>query len=244
LFIAALCAPALGGQVVRLTVQDSSSREPIGLAVVALVGAQGVIAATGITKRDGTLVVGPRAPGTYTIVVRRLGFTPSVSDRFVLGATDTVTREVNIHQIPQFLAPVAIRGERESILNAMFSGMKIGTLSAAIIAPSQVDLALPGATDYTDLVSRNPVPGLRVNYERKCVMSNRSGFEVCLPVIIDGLLTSSPNDVVPPEIVDYMLIVRGNELGVFYGTIGELGAVVIFTKRGPQRGPQEFGRRP
>ena len=49
---------------------------------------------------------------------------------------------------------------------------------------------------------------------------------------------SNVNDVLPPEIIDYMLVVRGNELGTMYGSVGELRAVIIFTKRGLKRGPQ------
>ena len=117
--------------------------------------------------------------------------------------------------------------------------MKIGTMGAVVIAPSQVDVALPGASDFTDLVSRNPSAGLSVDYERKCVTSNRGDPPGCLPVIVDGMLTSSASDIIPPEIVDYMVILRGNEIGVLYGSIGEHGAVLIFTKRGIKRGPRD-----
>ena len=72
----------------------------------------------------------------------------------------------------------------------------------------------------------------------KCVLSTRGDPPFCLPVIVDGLLMSNVNDVLPPELIDYMLVVRGNELGVMYGSIGELGAVIVFTKRGLKRGPQ------
>ena len=116
--------------------------------------------------------------------------------------------------------------------------MKIGTLGATIITPTQVDRAVLGAKDFTDLVSRNPSAGNTVDYERRCVFSIRPP-QGCLPVIVDGLLIGSAADVIPPEVVDYMLILRGNEIGVMYGTIGENGAVIVFTKRGPKRGPRE-----
>ncbi|MEP7346537.1 MAG: hypothetical protein ABI877_14800 [Gemmatimonadaceae bacterium] len=51
---------------------------------------------------------------------------------------------------------------------------------------------------------------------------------------MDGQLTGTAADVLPAEIVDSILILRGNEIGVMHGSIGENGAVVVFTKRGPK----------
>lgn len=235
--LAVSAAPgAVRGQVIKLTVRDTLD-QPVSNAVIVVARPDSEIRARGLTNRDGQLVLTLRSGGLYGVLIRRLGFTPVRLDSLRLATSDTILRNVRLHAIPQFLAPVAIRSERETIRNATFSGMKIGSLGATVITPSQVDVALPGATDYTDLVSRNPGAGFGVDYQRKCVVSNRGDPPMCLPVIVDGLLLSNVNDAIPPEIVDYMLIVRGNEIGVLYGSIGEGGAVIIFTKRGLRRGP-------
>lgn len=234
----AVVPATVGAQVLRLTIRDSVSNEGLADVVVAVLASDGSIAASGITRSAGALSLRLRGPGQYAVFARKLGFSPATTEPFDVGA-DSTAREVFMRRIPQFLASVAVRAERESIRSGRLFGMKIGSLSASIISPTQVDGAVLGALDYTDLVSRNPSPSILVDYERKCVLSNRGDPPGCLPVIVDGLLTSTPNDVVPPETVDYMIVLRGNELGVLYGTIGENGAVLIFTKRGPKRGPRD-----
>ncbi|MEP7344074.1 MAG: carboxypeptidase-like regulatory domain-containing protein, partial [Gemmatimonadaceae bacterium] len=229
---------ALPAQVVRLTVRDSVTKEVLTDAIVTLLDQGGAIAATGRTRSGGTLVLKPPAPGRYAFSVRKLGFAPATSELFDVTAGDTTRQDLTMRRIPQFLSEVAIRSERESIRNGRFFGLKIGTLSAAIISPTEVDQAVTGARDFTDLVARNSPLGVGVNFERRCVVSP-PGTNACLPVIVDGLLTGYAADVVPPEVVDYILILRGNEIGVMYGTIGQNGAVVVFTKRGPKRGPRE-----
>ena len=224
-------------QVVRVTVRDSATAKAIPRAIVTLVHGGGATSANAVTDADGFALLAVRPAGVYALTVRRLGYSPILADSLAMRQGDTLDRAIVMHEIAHFLAQVAVRAERESIRNATFSGMKIWTLGATVITPSQVDVALPGATDFTDLVSRNPSAGFSVDYERKCVMSNRGDPPMCLPVIVDGLLLSNANDAIPPEVVDYMLIVRGNEIGVLYGTIGENGAVLIFTKRGTKRGP-------
>jgi hypothetical protein len=238
MIVLTLLPSALKSQAVDVIVRDSVSRESVSEAIVTLVRPAGSVAASGFTGSTGRLQLKAPKPGSYALFVRKLGFEPKTSTWFDVGAGESAPREIDLRRIPQFLPDVAIRAERESIRDAKFFGLKIGSLGAVIFTPSQVDRALHGSNDYTGIVTRNPSPGIGVDYGRKCVLSTRGDPPACLPVIVDGLLMSNVNDVLPPEIIDYMLVVRGNELGVMYGTIGELGAVVIFTKRGLKRGPQ------
>lgn len=238
LALAHLVATTLDAQVIRTLVRDSLSGHRVGGAIVSLVGQTGSLERSSVSSPEGELTW-KVAPGTYTIAVRKLGFEPKSSEPFAVLPNDTVSREVLLSRIPQSLATATIRGEHQAIRDSKFFGMRLGSIGSVIIAPSQVDAALPGANDFTDIVSRNPSAGFSVDYGRKCVLSNRGFPPACLPVIVDGMLRQNAAGVVPPEIVDYMLIVRGNELGVLYGSIGELGAVIIFTKRGMKRGPQD-----
>ena len=120
--------------------------------------------------------------------------------------------------------------------------MKVGTLGAVIISPTQVDLAVVGAQDVLDLVSRNPSPGFGIDRAQKCVVSLRGYPPMCLPIFIDGVLVSADGDLADaasPEIVDYIIILRGNEAGVLFGSVGENGLMLIYTKRGLKRGPRD-----
>lgn len=231
-------ARAIDAQVVRLTVVDSATAEGIADAAVAMMDARGQIVSSGLTRSGGVLQLKPRATGSFSVLVRRLGYRPTASEPFGLMGTDTTVVQVRMPRIAQFLPEMAIRSEREAIRNEKFFGLKIGTLSATVIAPTQVDRAVLGAKDYTDLIARNQSAGFAVDYERKCVMSTRGYPDGCLPVIVDGLLVGNTAEVLPPEVIDYIIILRGNEVGVMYGSIGSQGAVVVFTKRGVKRGPQ------
>jgi hypothetical protein len=42
---------------------------------------------------------------------------------------------------------------------------------------------------------------------------------------------SALQDVIVPEMVDYMVILRGSEVGVRYGSIGYNGIILIATRR-------------
>lgn len=233
-----LAAPPLPAQVARLTVVDSLTKDGVPDAIVTIVDRAGNIAGSGRTRGGGTFQLKLPAAGTYSYFVRRLGFSPAVSDAFEVAAADTARVTLPMRRIPQFLTEVAIRSERETIRNESFFGMKIGTMSATVISPTQVDRGILGANDFTDIIGRNPGAAYQVDRERRCVLGMRGYPPGCLPVIVDGVLTGNSADVVPPEIVDYIIIVRGNELGVMYGSIGLDGAVLVFTKRGLRRGPQ------
>jgi hypothetical protein len=233
-----LLTHAVEAQSVGVVVRDSIALAPVADAMVALVRPAGTVAASGFTGSNGQLTLKAPTTGSYALLVRKLGFESKTSPWFEVGAGDSSSRAIDLRRIPQFLPDVAVRAERESIRDAKFFGLKIRSLGAVIFTPSQVDKALQSSNDYTDIVTRNPSPGIAVDYGRKCVLSTRGDPPFCLPVIVDGLLMSNVNDVLPPELIDYMLVVRGNELGVMYGSIGELGAVIVFTKRGLKRGPQ------
>jgi hypothetical protein len=63
----------------------------------------------------------------------------------------------------------------------------------------------------------------------------------CLPFVIDGQLFpdgSAMQDVVVPEVIDYMVVLRGSEVGVRYGSIGHNGIILIATKRDWRRLPR------
>lgn len=230
---------SISAQAIHLSVRDSSITQPLGGVIVTLVDAGGDIVASGITRSGREIVLGARRSGVYSVFVRKLGYSPVVSDPIQLRDGEAIAMALTMRTIPQFLPEVAIKGEQDDIRRGKFFGMQIASLGATIISPTQVDRAVLGARDLTDLVARNPSAGNRVDHEQECVLSLRGYPPACLPVIVDGVLTNGSNDVIPPEIVDYILIVRGNEVGVLYGTVGEQGAMLVFTKRGRKRGPSD-----
>lgn len=237
----ALSASSLQGQGISGVIRDSLSGTPIADVQVSLLTEHGVVLTFTRTTRAGTFRVSPKKSGTYAVFARKLGFEPTRSEFLTLGTDDSVATNLLMKKIPQFLPDVAIRQERNAIMNEKFYGMKISTLGATVVSPTQVDEALPGARNVLDLLNRNPGAGISVDQERKCVLSLRGYPPTCLPVIVDGLLVSTEGDIedaVSAEVVDYILVLRGNETGVLFGSVGEKGVLVIFTKKGLKRGPR------
>jgi hypothetical protein len=82
-----------------------------------------------------------------------------------------------------------------------------------------------------DVLARRALPGILIDQYQRCPKSIRGGG--CLPFAIDGQLYpngASLQDVVVPEMVDYIIVLRGSEVGVRYGSIGHNGIILIATK--------------
>lgn len=231
--------PGLPAQEIKGVVRDSLTGTPVADAQVALIGALGELFASTRTSRDGAFALSAKAPGTYSVFARRMGFRAARSDAIAVGS-EVVETTVLMTRIPHFLPNVAIQEEKESIMKQRLFGMKVSTLGATVVTPTQVDRALPTARNALDLINHSPGAGLSVDQERKCVLSLRGYPPMCLPVVIDGVLVSADGDIedaVPADIVDYIIILRGNETGVLFGSVGEKGVVLVYTKRGLKRGP-------
>lgn len=111
--------------VLRGTVRSDSSETPLG-------GAEVAIPALGIATRaepgDGSFRLADLAPGTYTVVVRMLGYTP-VTSSIRLAAGDSVQKVVHLARTAVPIAPVDVKAEpvRDRKLATFEAHMRAGT---------------------------------------------------------------------------------------------------------------------
>jgi hypothetical protein len=180
--------------------------------------------------------------GEVAIFARRLGFTPQRSPFRTLGATDSLSLDLTLSGAPLRLSAVLIQSQRDSIRQTRVFGMDMRTIGGTIITPAQVDQAVMGARNILEVFSRQAVVGFSVDEDRGCIIHERGGLvRECLPAVVDGMLVPDGRalrDMVAPETIDYMMVLRGHEVGVLFGSIGEQGVLVVITKNGLKRGPR------
>jgi hypothetical protein len=210
-------------------------------ALVGLVTADGKLGAAIRSSARGAYELRVPEPGYYALYARSLGFRPKLSGWIDVEARDTIAADLDLVAAPTQLTAAVIRAQRDSLLDHSILGMNLRAFNGRIVSPAEVDIAALGARDVADMVQRQAYPGILVDAKRRCVRSARGGSTGdCLPVMVDGILLSDPtllDQVVPPIAVDYIVLLRSTETGVLFGSAGHDGALLVFTRHGPKRGP-------
>ena len=237
----ALCAASTGAraQVLAVTVRDSA-QQPIPDASLVLLDSRRRVYATARSSKNGSALM-PRADtGRYSLLVRRFGFKAEEVALGDLAPNDTVGVRVILHRTMLVLDPVIVKAERDSLRHFTVFGVNLRATGGTIITPSQIDHAVLGARDLADVLQRTPIGGMRIDQRRRCLTSTRSFPARCLPAVVDGQLFvdgSTLSDYVLPEAIDYIVVLRGSEVGVRFGSVGMDGILLIATKIGSRRGP-------
>ena len=159
------------------------------------------------------------------------------SELFQLGPTDTIAIRLTLDRAPAVLDPIVIAAEKNIVRDSKAFGFNLRATGGHIITPSEIEMVSVGARDVADMLARRALPGMIIDQVRRCPRSIRGPG--CLPFVIDGQVFrngASLQDVIIPEIVDYIVVLRGSEVGVRYGSIGYNGIVLIATKRGEWAG--------
>jgi hypothetical protein len=225
-------ANPLAAQTLLVTVRDTLGN-PVKQASLTLVDSSGHARASARTGDAGTAHM-PRADtGAFRVFARRFGFRPQQSDYFHISGADTVAVRIDMVQLSTILDPVLIKAERDEVRDTPNAfGINLRATGGKIITPTEIDYGILGARDVADVLARQAIAGVRIDQRRRCLTSTRSGR--CLPFVVDGQLFrdgSVLQDVVMVESIDYMVVLRGLEVGVRYGSIGTDGILLIATRR-------------
>ena len=229
-------ARAGNAQALTVTVHDSAG-QPVRDVSLLLLDSRRRVSATVRSNKSG-IAFFPRADsGAHALLVRRFGFRPQEVPLDGPPPNDTV--RVILQRTMLVLDPIIVQAERDSLRHYTVFGVNLRATGGTIITPSQVDYAVLGARDLADVLQRQPIGGFRIDQRRRCMTSTRPPAR-CLPAVVDGQLFvdgSTLNDYVLPEAIDYMVVLRGSEVGVRFGSIGMDGILLIATKIGARRGP-------
>jgi hypothetical protein len=234
LALAALAIPGAhaDAQSLRVSVRDTSGA-PLAQVGLALIDAAGQVRATARTGDAGVAYLSRADTGTFLVFARRFGFRPLHTELLHLGSSDTLAIRLTLERVTMVLDPVQILAQRDTIRRDRNPfGINLRATGGHIITPTEIDFVTLGARDVADVLARRALPGILIDHVRRCPRSNRGGG--CLPFVIDGQVFpdgSALQDVIVPEMVDYMVILRGSEVGVRYGSIGYNGIILIATRR-------------
>jgi len=231
LAVLSLCSAGLQAQAFSVSVRDSAGT-PIGQVGLLLFDHRDKHIATARTSAEGFAHM-PRADtGTFRLHARRFGFKPRFTEFIHIGPTDTVAVHMTLERVTTILDPIVVRSERDSLRRDWNPfGINLRATGGHIISPTEIEYAILGARDMADVLARRGLPGIVIDHYRRCPRSIRGGG--CLPFAIDGQVYregAALQDVVVPEMVDYVIVLRGSEVGVRYGAIGGNGIVLIATK--------------
>lgn len=236
LFILAVAIPgSLHAQTLSVSVRDTAG-VPLAQVGLALLDTAGRVIASARTSDAGVAHMPSADSGVFRVFARRFGFRPLQTNLFRMGPGDTIAVRLTLDRLAMMLDPVSIVAERDTVRGSRVFGINLRASGGHIITPSEVEFAILGARDLADVLARRALPGIIVDQFRRCPRSNRGGG--CLPFVIDGQLFpdgSALQDVIVPEMVDFIVVLRGSEVGVRYGSVGHNGIILIATKQGTLR---------
>lgn len=233
--------------IVHGTITDSSTHSPVSGAAIRVVGGrQG--ATSGL---DGTYTITGLAPGTYRLIVRRLGY--AVATVNVPAATAGVyARDIALMPAPTVLDQVVTTVTGNQTLRSI--GNAIGTINADSLVPTTP------VTTLSDVINaRTPgvqvinLGGLTGASPQVYVRGVGSLSQSTQPLLyVDGVRVSNsfataPNNGpglsggfndVDPEDIQTIEVVRGPSAATLYGTDAANGVIVITTKHGAAGSPR------
>jgi len=230
--VAAAISNRLHAQTLSVSVRDTAG-VPLAQVGLALLDTAGRVVASARTSNAGVAHMPSADSGVFRVFARRFGFRPLQTNLIRIGAGDTIAVRLTLARLAVVLDPVTILAERNTVRDSRVFGINLRATGGYIVTPGEIDFAIMGARDVADILGRRAVPGILIDQARRCPRSNRGGG--CLPFVIDGQLFpdgSALQDVIVPEMIDFIVVLRGSEVGVRYGSIGHNGIILIATKQG------------
>ncbi len=231
-----LAGSTLDAQVIRGIAVDSVTREPLEGAVVSLLDSTADVVTAVRTSNRGRFQMRLHERGYFAIDVRAIGFLPHTSGWIPLANGETIDVTVRVVRSAPLLSRVTVEAEREAIGDRSFLGMKLKTMSARVITPSEVTAARGSARDYMEIMQSSLPAGfavktLDVRINKRCIVSTRNG--ACAAIFVDGMRVQNAEqaiDLAPPASIDHVVIVRAIEAGMLFGGDADAGAILIFRK--------------
>ncbi len=240
------------------TVTDSTSGGPVADAELAL-SAGGAAARRTRTTAEGRYAFAGLDTGSYTIVVRALGYT-AATRRAVLHADSALRMNLVLARNPAVLDQVVTTATGDQRLRAL--GNNIATIAVAdsvvgaapVTSLSEVIAArAPGVQVFVNGGLTGASPTINIRGQNSVNLSNQP------LLVIDGVrVDNSPASDVPifegvtfptgeqtgrfddliPEEIESIEIVKGPSAATLYGTDAANGVIVVTTKHGRAGHPQ------
>lgn len=225
-----LMPAALQAQVIRGNVKDSTTGSAIVGATISLLDSADVIVSEDRSSNEGSFTLDAKRSAKVRFVVRKIGVQPTRSGFFEIPAdADTLSVEL--------LAPVG--GVTMATVSVVASALKPNYNAAQlaearqfgwrIIEPHRIAADRSNVTQFSDLIRRNPIGGVRLpRSDGECFTNSRSNR--CLTIVVDGQVLG-PNVFIAPEDVHFIAVLSAIQSQVQYGIRAQEGAIFVATRR-------------
>lgn len=221
----------LGAQVVRGTLRQAGSDQPLADAVVSVVDSASVVLDEARSLANGAFTLNVRGVRLVRFVVRKLGVQPTASDALELPADrDTIDLEiasplfgVTLATVTVMAAPTRMPSYNENqLLMAQRNGWRI-------IEPERVAEVRGTVQSLDELLQRLPLAGVRPpDGARGCYYYVRTGR--CLSLVVDGQVLG-PYAYVAANDVFFYALVTPSQATIAYGPRARDGAIFVATRR-------------
>jgi hypothetical protein len=243
-----LATPA-ASQAIRGTVSEDSSHAPVPAAELWLLAGGKRVGHASLSGDDGQFYLQVPRPGRYAVSARRLGFEPKVTAPIDVERKEELQLEITLAPLPAVLRPELIAASglpRPTWLD----GFEHRRLLGLGVFFTREDLVRRGEPRLPELLRGIAGVNLASDRRRTSPTMMRSAYaRRCFAVLyLDGFRMSHSDD--PPEVVrtafesvpgptlEAVEVYKGrSELpGEFGGPDARCGAVVAWTRRGPDAG--------
>ena len=236
---AAFASPT-AGQVVLGHVTAETTGEPLGgVAVTLLLESSGSVRRT-ITDEEGLYELRAPAAGEYRVVADHLGYRRLESPLMEVGADRTISIDFELPIDPVEVEGIEVEVERREELQRRLAqyGVTPELLGGRLVPRSEMEKR-PTALNVGEVLQWQNLAGIRVSYADAppalCVRVAR-GRDGCALTVLDGVLVSEEFAAsILPEHLEAVAILRPTEATLSYGTIGSVGAILLFTRNGVAR---------
>ena len=247
-YVLTIGSPISQAQVIRGTVRDARTAEPVMLAYVGLLAPGRELVVAGLADRDASFSLNAPAAGSYFLYVARMGYKSVIDGLFQVGEDGVFELQVGLTRAAVELEDLVVEAEEQRSKLELVGFMERAAIGRGtfLIGEQIQAIALDKITD----AFRN-IPGLDVVTARPFVgpeaMRNpeiriRRGGGECSPTLyVDGAIMAlgsqrpesgpvRPDDFVMPASVEAVEIyVRPSETPIQYEAMGRCGVVLIWT---------------
>lgn len=224
-------AGAASAQTIDGIVVIGADKRPLSTTKLALLDRKQVVLDTTTTDVFGGFTLTAKKPGKYSLLVRRKGFYPVVTENFELLKDET--RRDTIY-IAGKAAEMSVKDVIAQDVRRIFSSAS-GAGFQRFLGPDEIEELRAHAFSLGDLIRDGRLAGLQwYNPPSGCLRF--SGSSGCAQIFLDGIPVNLRIDAISASDIEAIVAFRDMELGVAATSRGGLdnsrfGAVLVYTRR-------------
>lgn len=224
-------AGAASAQTIDGIVVVGADKRPVATTKLALLDRKQVVLDTTTTDVFGGFTLTAKKPGKYSLLVRRKGFYPVVTDNFELLKDET--RRDTIY-IAGKSAEMSVKDVITQDVRRIFSSAS-GAGFQRFLGPDEIEELRAHAFSLGDLIRDGRLAGLQwYNPPSGCLRF--SGSSGCAQIFLDGIPVNLRIDAISASDIEAIVAFRDMELGIAATSRGGLdnsryGAVLVYTRR-------------